>query len=90
MVTGGLTGYKRRRSLSLLDPEDRKYRSLHKNRKYNEKGRRIGKLLSKNNWYKRKNEDIDDMDDTTSPKKRTKEGGDSPDVEEISKDSSKG
>ena len=57
VVTGGLTGYERRRNLSMLDVSDRKYRPLHESRKHNAKGRRIAKIMSKQNWFKRKPED---------------------------------
>ena len=57
VVTGGLTGYERRRNLSMLDISDRKYLPLHESRKHNAKGRRIAKMMSKQNWFKRKPED---------------------------------
>ena len=55
--TGGLTGYERRRNLSILEPTDRKYRPLHESRHHNAKGRRIAKMMSTQNWFKRKPED---------------------------------
>ena len=58
VVTGGLTGYERRRNLSMPDVSDRKYRPLHESRKHNAKGRRISKMMSKQNWFKRKPEDL--------------------------------
>ena len=51
VVVGGLTGYERRRGLSLLHPAHKKYRPLHESRKYKARDRRISKLLSKNNWF---------------------------------------
>ena len=57
VIVGGLTGYERRRGLSLLDPSHKKFRPLHESRKYNARGRRIAKLMSKQNWYKRKPDD---------------------------------
>ena len=51
VIVGGLTGYE-----SFLDPSNRKYRPLHESRKYNARGRRITKMLSKQNWFKGKQE----------------------------------
>ena len=67
IVTGGLTGYERRRGLSMLDPADRKLRPLHESRKHNVKSRRIAKMMSKHTWFKRKPEDPAD-----SPGKKRK------------------
>ena len=67
VVTVGLTGYKRRRNLSMLEPTDRKFRPLHESRKHNAKGRRIAKIMSMQNWFKRKSEDS-----PGSPSKRMK------------------
>ena len=71
-MVGGLTGYERRRALSLLDPSNRKYRPLHESRRYNARGRRIAKLLEKDNWFKRKPEDEEDDSGkhNMSPEKR--------------------
>ena len=57
VITRGLTGYERRRNLSMLEPTDRKYRPLHESRHHNAKGRRIAKMMSKQNWFKGKPED---------------------------------
>ena len=57
VVTGGLTGYERRRGLSMLDSTDRKFRPLHESRTHNAKNRRIAKMMSKQNWFKKKPED---------------------------------
>ena len=46
--------------------------------------------MSKNNWYKRKNDDLEDIDDPASPRKKMKDGGDSQVMEESCKDSSEG
>ena len=60
VVIGGLTGYERRRNLSLLETSDRKYRPLHESRKYNSRNRRISKLMSKQNWFKRKKNEMEE------------------------------
>ena len=41
----------------MLDVSDRKYCPLHESRKHNDKGRRIAKMMSKQNWFKRNPED---------------------------------
>ena len=57
VVVGGLTGYERRRELSLLDKKDHRHRPLHESRNYNARNRRVNKMLSKQNWFKRKEQD---------------------------------
>ena len=69
VVIGGLTGYERRRALSLLDPANRKFRPLHESRKYNAKARRIAKIMEKGNWFKRKPDD-DTLPEGSPSKKR--------------------
>ena len=39
--------------------EDRNYRPFHEHRKYNIKNKRIAKMLNKQNWLKRKAEEVD-------------------------------
>ena len=60
VVIGGLTGYERRRNNSLLDPSNRKYRPLHESRKYNSRNRRISKMMAKQNWFKRKKNEMEE------------------------------
>jgi hypothetical protein len=56
MIVSGLTGYERRLALS-RNKESVKWRPLHEGAKYNAKARRNKKMISKNNWYKRKGGD---------------------------------
>ena len=65
-----MTGYERRRGLSLLDPSHKKYRPLHESRKYRAKDRRIAKLLSKNNWFKGKQDSTSSTEQMINPYKR--------------------
>ena len=54
----------------MLDPADRKFRPLHESRKHNARSRRIAKMMSKQNCFKRIPEDSAD-----SPSKKKEETG---------------
>ena len=52
IIVGGLTRYERRLALS-LDKDNPKWRPLHEGASFNAGPRRIKKMLSKNNWFKK-------------------------------------